>query len=87
MKAVLIFICLVAFATAISKLEENAETWKQWIAWKQKYGKIYQVKEEVLSYKTFAHNLQMINDHNKGSHSYTLGINQFADLTSEEFAL
>ena len=39
--------------------------------------------------KVFEHNLEMIQEHNrnadKGVYTYTLGVNQFADLTNEEW--
>ena len=38
----------------------------------------------------FAENLELINRHNAehalGLHTFTLGVNKFADMTSEEFA-
>lgn len=47
------------------------------------------MREEKLRYQVFKSNLETIKEHNaryeKGEESYTLGINQFADLTSEEF--
>lgn len=45
--------------------------------------------EEKLRFEIFKTNFETINKHNsrynKGEVSYTLGVNQFADLTDEEF--
>lgn len=43
------------------------------------------VEEHMYRMQIFADNLDIIDSHNAEKHSYTLGINRFADLTSEEF--
>jgi len=49
------------------------------------YGKSYQTKEEFkLRLQVFRDTLQKIKAHPKNSTS-TIGVNQFADLTGEEF--
>ncbi|RZC40651.1 Inhibitor I29 domain containing protein, partial [Asbolus verrucosus] len=46
--------------------------------------------EEAIRYRNFEKNLKKINAHNelyrKGLVSYTLAVNQFADLATEEIA-
>ena len=49
------------------------------------YNKDYSDSELVYRLSVFSENLKMINDHNVAGHSWTMGVNQFADLTSEEF--
>lgn len=54
------------------------------------YSKSYKsLHEDNLRFEIFKSNLELINAHqikyDKGEVSYTLGINQFADLTDEEF--
>jgi C1A family cysteine protease len=52
-----------------------------------KNNKFYTTKEEYkLRYSIFRDNVKKIRDHNAKNLSWTLGINQFADLTWEEFA-
>lgn len=56
----------------------------------QTQSKVYKsLREEKLRFQIFKSNLQTINEHNaryeNGEESYFLGVNQFADLTDEEF--
>jgi len=62
----------------------------EWEAFKLNFGRQYASEAEHASRKAiFADNLRLINKHNRehsiGLHSYTLGINEFADLTNKEF--
>lgn len=55
------------------------------------YSKSYKsLHDDNLRYQIFKSNLELINTHQtkyeRGEVSYTLGINQFADLTDEEFS-
>jgi C1A family cysteine protease len=49
------------------------------------YNKQYPTEEVFDRYNTFKANLELINAHNSGSSSWTLGVNQFADLSPAEF--
>jgi len=58
--------------------------------YKSQYGKFYNdVSDEMYRKQVFASNLQMIRQHNleeaAGEHTYTLAMNQFGDMTFEEF--
>ena len=56
-------------------------------AWKSKFGKKYEtIEEEAKAMKTFSANDQFILNHNKEGHSYTVGHNEFSDLTWEQFS-
>lgn len=61
-----------------------------WHSFKQEHGRNYEAEEEAERKKTFAENLKKIEIHNylhsKGLKSYTMGINQFADMKTSEFA-
>merc|ERR1712121_25021 len=62
----------------------------EWENFKQNFERQFASKYEHDTRKAvFADNLRLINKHNAehaiGLHSYTLGINDFADLTNEEF--
>jgi len=53
---------------------------------KQTYGKEYNgVEEEAHRAAVFSANLERINSHNAQQQSYTMAVNQFADLTEVEF--
>jgi len=56
-------------------------------SWKGQHNKLYQtVEEEAYRYGIFQANLKFINEHNANKeNTYTLAINHFADLTTEEF--
>jgi hypothetical protein len=58
-------------------------------AWQKKFGKQYESNEYDAKKSTFMSNLKMINRHNAmykaGNTTWTMGLNQFSDLTSEEF--
>jgi len=79
---VFVFLCCVAFA--------SAATIDEFQAFKTKFQKEYaNDAEDVYRMKVFSENLEKISKHNeeasKGMHTFTLGINKFADLTIEEW--
>jgi len=59
---------------------------EQWIA---RYGREYKdADEKAKRYSIFKANVERIESFNKATHSgYKLGVNQFADLTNDEFKL
>jgi len=59
-----------------------------WASFKQDYSKPYLLgsSEEDERFEVFKTNVDIIMTENAKGHSYQLGINQFADLTSKEFA-
>jgi cathepsin L len=51
------------------------------------YSKVYETEtEEQLRREIYASNVQYIKEHNAEKHSYTLGVNEHADLLHSEFA-
>lgn len=66
--------------TSVGKLIELFESWMS------KHGKTYRSLEEKLHrFEVFQDNLQHIDETNKKITSYWLGLNEFADLSHEEF--
>jgi Cathepsin propeptide inhibitor domain (I29) len=58
----------------------------QFNQWTQTHNKIYSSQaEKAQRLQIFSENLKLIEDHNKKNLSYTMKLNKFADLTSEEF--
>lgn len=50
-----------------------------------KYGKTYATKGDITSrFSTFSENFERVKEHNKGGR-FRMGINQFSDMTLEEF--
>jgi C1A family cysteine protease len=52
-----------------------------------RFGKNYSPEEYDLRFDIFRSNLARIEEHNRGNHSWTMDVNDFADLTSEEFRM
>ncbi|XP_063053585.1 pro-cathepsin H [Engraulis encrasicolus] len=53
--------------------------------WMSQYNKQYDMTEYHHRLKIFAENKRMIEKHNAGNHTFTMGLNQFSDLTFAEF--
>ena len=71
-------------------LAASATVNQDWISFKAKFGKNYaNAAEESRRFAIFKENAAFIARHNQdhaaGKESYTVGINQFADLTNAEF--
>ncbi|KAI3388621.1 hypothetical protein SNEBB_010255 [Seison nebaliae] len=61
-----------------------------WDVYKEKYDKIFNsIEEEIIHRQIYDENVKYIERHNleeeQGLHTYRLGINQFTDLTNEQF--
>jgi len=58
----------------------------QFNAWKQTHGKVYHLDEETNRRQVFMDNMKFIEEYNaREDTTMTLGTNEFADLTHEEF--
>jgi C1A family cysteine protease len=83
MKAVLaLVVCFAVLATATLTEEQSQFLFTKWIA---QHGKTYETNEFFGRYNTFKANLDKIQTHNAKNESYTFAMNQFGDLTEEEF--
>nr|XP_015836649.1 PREDICTED: uncharacterized protein LOC103313498 [Tribolium castaneum] len=88
MKLLLLFIVAMSAYSANCALTD-AEVTQKFNEFKTKYGKTYaDANEENFRKQLFAKNLEKIEEHNKkyeqGQVTYTMGVNQFSDLTPEE---
>jgi len=78
MKALLL-LCFVGIA--------SASILQQFNSWAKEHNKVYASDEErAMRYGVWKDNLQLVKQFNSEGHSWTLGMNDFADLTHEEFA-
>jgi C1A family cysteine protease len=79
----LIFISL--FTSIQSYEDENI--WKKFTSFQEKFNKVYfNIDEVERRFTIFKNNLKIITTHNSlFNQNFTLGINQFTDLTSDEF--
>ncbi|KAF7140416.1 hypothetical protein RHSIM_Rhsim06G0132700 [Rhododendron simsii] len=86
---VVLFVLGALTSQAMSRSLQDAsisEKHKQWMAW---YGCVYKdLEEEGQRLKIFKDNVEYIESSNKDANThYKLAVNQFADLTNEEFKL
>ncbi|XP_018566899.1 protein CTLA-2-alpha-like isoform X4 [Anoplophora glabripennis] len=62
---------------------------EKWTSFKNEHGKSYEAEEEAKRFAIFQENVKKIEEHNKkydaGEVTYKQGINNFSDLTPEEF--
>jgi C1A family cysteine protease len=70
-------------AAAASALVEDAQ--QAFFSFVKTYNKQYPTEEVFDRFNTFKANLELINAHNSGSSGWTMGVNQFADLSPAEF--
>lgn len=82
-------VCLIALssATPYRGLDENLDV--HWSNFRSAYNKKYDSQFEYVRRMIWESNLKYIQKHNieydMGKHSYSLGMNEFGDLTQEEF--
>ncbi|KAL1494750.1 hypothetical protein ABEB36_010298 [Hypothenemus hampei] len=80
----IILVLVITLGEAILSTEE------EWQQFKSLHNKLYQSsEEEAYRFGIFKNNLEKIREHNekyeRGETTYKMGINQFSDLTFEEF--
>ena len=65
---------------------QNDSLHSEFLEFRQKYNKdTVTPKELEYRFKVFQSNLEKIKKHNKKKSTFTMGVNQFSDLTWEEF--
>merc|ERR1719379_2323341 len=80
-------LAIAAAAGAVSAMTLDADL-HLFREFKLKHNKAYESDEHEMSkFRAFKENLAIINEHNLNSdiHGFTLGINEFADMTNEEY--
>merc|ERR1711997_130443 len=85
MKIVLVLSCVIAITVAHTLV-------KDFKSFKQQFDKRYKTSlEEAIRLKTYEKNVDYINKHNleaaNGLHTFYLGLNEYADLSTEEWEL
>ncbi|KAI9086165.1 hypothetical protein K1719_031886 [Acacia pycnantha] len=74
----------------LEKFTSNEDIFELFEEWEKEYNKHYETKEEELKrFETFKSNFNFIvwkNSKRSSASSYRLGLNEFADLTFEEFS-
>ncbi|XP_053271009.1 pro-cathepsin H isoform X1 [Pleuronectes platessa] len=78
------FLCTIftlVHLTPLIVLEEE-HRFKQWMF---QHSRGYDTEEFYQRLQIFTENKRIIDRHNAGNHSFTMGLNQFSDMTFEEF--
>jgi KDEL-tailed cysteine endopeptidase len=71
------------FALVVSNAQESV--YPSFAAWANTYNRSYEPSEFKVREAIYASNVNTIAKHNAMNYSWTMGVNQFADLTAEEF--
>ena len=78
MNGIVVFLVVVSVAAG---QDVSADTWH---SWKARYRKVYSNDREAASrQEIWRRNSERISHHNSGNHSFTIKLNQFADLVSQ----
>ena len=77
----------VCFCTSPAReLNDDLSMAAAYARWVAQYGRVYKdAAEKALRFDVFKANVEFINTFNAGNHKFWLGVNQFADLTDNEF--
>ncbi len=79
----IVFLALLGVALCVAT---DAEVTVEFGSFLKQFGKKYDTLEETIKrYNIFSENYRYIEEHNRKNSNYKLGVNQFADLTLEEF--
>eukprot|EP00930_Biecheleria_cincta_P020464 TRINITY_DN1539_c0_g2_i2.p1 TRINITY_DN1539_c0_g2~~TRINITY_DN1539_c0_g2_i2.p1 ORF type:complete len:350 (-),score=76.55 TRINITY_DN1539_c0_g2_i2:118-1167(-) len=82
MKAVMGSVAFAALGLSSGQISDA-----KWADFKELFGKAYEnTEEESRRFEIFAANLAFVESENAKNQGYTLGLNKFSDLSSEEFA-
>jgi C1A family cysteine protease len=83
MSKAIALIALIAISGVVALSEKDYQfLLTRWI---DEHGKEYEHENFFAKYNTFKANLDFIIEHNSFNHSYTLAMNKFGDMTTEEF--
>uniref|UniRef100_A0AC11ERM2 Cathepsin L n=1 Tax=Ovis aries TaxID=9940 RepID=A0AC11ERM2_SHEEP len=85
--SLLLTVLCLGIASAAPKFDHSLNT--QWELWKAVHRKPYDLNEEGWRKAVWKKNMKMIELHNQeysqGKHSFSMAMNAFGDMTSEEF--
>jgi len=83
MKLIIAFVvCLLAMTVAAKSEEQHEAAFEEWV---QEHGKVYDEHEVLYRLRIFKQNSEFVEKFNSEEHSFTVGLNKFADLTNTEF--
>ncbi|XP_032439306.1 pro-cathepsin H [Xiphophorus hellerii] len=82
MTSVWLLLSFVSLTSAFYLTKRDEFHFKSWMA---QYNKAYDFEEYYQRLQIFTENKRRIDKHNEGNHSFTMGLNQFSDMTFKEF--
>ena len=84
--AILGSICLYGTVIAARELNDDLSMVAKHENWMAQYGRVYKdTTEKVRGFEVFKANVEFIDTFNAQNHKFWLGVNQFADITNDEF--
>jgi hypothetical protein len=82
----MLLLLLVASCAALTIANDDPAMISRFDRWMIKHGRAYtDAGEKQRRFDVYRKNVELIEEFNSGSNSYTLTDNKFADLTNEEF--
>jgi len=75
-------LCAAALAALAALANVTPEDFNQW---KATHGKAYEGGEHNARLGIFQENAKIVEQHNAGNHTWTMAMNEYADLSAEEF--
>jgi KDEL-tailed cysteine endopeptidase len=78
----LVLVALLS-VSALALTEQEYQT--SFVNWMRKFDKSYQPEDFFYRFGVFKEMVDYVNAHNAANYSWSAGLNQFSDLTSEEF--
>nr|BAM99886.1 cathepsin H [Oplegnathus fasciatus] len=78
----LLLLAFLSAASAFHLSERDEFHFKSWMA---QHNKVYSMQEYYQRVQIFTENKRRVDKHNEGNHSFTMGLNQFSDMTFTEF--
>jgi C1A family cysteine protease len=88
MRSTLLALCAALFfcsASALASHEQHDPLTGVFAAWMSTHSKSYSNEEFVFRWNVWRENHRFIEEHNRQNHTYHLAMNQFGDLTIDEF--
>lgn len=79
---VLLVLALACVTSAFHLSEQDEFHFKTWMA---QHNRVYNMKEYYERLEIFTENKKRIDKHNEGNHTFTMALNQFSDMTFNEF--
>jgi C1A family cysteine protease len=64
----------------------SAATQEEFVAYVKEFNKVYTSEEVLTRFQTFSANKKTIDEHNAKGLSWEMGVNQFTDMTQQEFS-